>query len=77
MNLLRLIILGTTIWIAWFLFKRWQAEKNSRKVLDKPPKKTELMQQCEYCGVHLPASEAVHHNNKVYCCTAHQKAAQQ
>jgi len=77
MNLLRLIIIAAIIGIIWFFIKRWQAEQEAKKVLEKPPKKPEIMQQCAYCGAHFPISEAVYEKERPYCCEAHRIAARQ
>ncbi len=75
MNLLRLLIIAVVVWIAWFLLKRWLAAEEYRKILQKPPKSPELMQQCRYCGVHVPASEVVYDQAVPYCCVEHREAA--
>jgi uncharacterized protein len=39
-----------------------------------PPAPPEAMVDCAACGLHFPASEAVHDGGHVYCCTAHRDA---
>jgi uncharacterized protein len=34
----------------------------------------EEMVDCAACGLHFPASEAVHDGARVFCCTAHRDA---
>lgn len=77
MNLLRLLIIAAIIWLVWFLIKRWRDEREAKKVLEKPPKNPEIMQQCAHCGAHFPVSEAVYEKHKPYCCEAHRLADQQ
>lgn len=31
----------------------------------------EIMKRCAHCGVYIPASEAIHYENAVYCCKDH------
>jgi uncharacterized protein len=33
------------------------------------------MLRCEYCGLHVPESEAVRADGHMYCCKEHQIAA--
>lgn len=34
------------------------------------------MVQCAYCGIHLPASEAVHYQDKTWCSLEHAQEAE-
>lgn len=36
-----------------------------------PPGATQPMVRCAHCGVHLPATEAVHRHNHHWCSEAH------
>lgn len=35
---------------------------------------SEMMVRCAHCGVHLPASEAIHDGERTYCDRAHRDA---
>jgi uncharacterized protein len=36
-----------------------------------PDAARELVLSCAYCGVHVPASEAIMSSGKAYCCVEH------
>lgn len=72
---LLVIILIIIIWRlgqAWYKrFVKNQQPKNQSSPLTQI--KSETMLRCDYCGVYLPAHEAVREGNKVYCCHAHKR----
>jgi hypothetical protein len=74
---------------ALFGFLMWQwgrsscmAEKrkpNAPTNHEEPPEAIiyEEMVRCEYCGLNLPAGEAVERFGKIYCCVQHASNDQQ
>ncbi len=67
--LLRIAIFLILGWLAWRLIRRLIASE------DLPAKplnhnKIEVI-PCAVCGVHIPRDEALMHDNKAYCSSAH------
>ena len=62
----------------------WWLLRPRRRVAPPPPaarasggaatQAPEAMVDCAACGLHFPASEAVHDGARVYCCAAHRDA---
>ncbi len=50
--------------------KRLQQARN-----EKPPiqEKHAVVLRCDHCGLHIPEQEAIHYNNKIFCCEQHKK----
>lgn len=66
-----LLLIGLILWAAHIKKKRQQTTNTT------PPTITsELMVQCHHCHVHLPASEAIHDGEHIFCCPEHQRAFQ-
>lgn len=60
-------------WGAWSMIrlsqrKREQVERRAEK------REPERIVACAKCGVHLPASEALHRGDAYYCCAEHRDA---
>jgi uncharacterized protein len=60
-------------WGAWSMIrlsqrKREQVERRAEK------REPERIVACAKCGVHLPASEALHRGDAHYCCAEHRDA---
>lgn len=70
MGLSRLVIFVLLAFVGWTLWKKYRP---AGKVTAKPhPQSDELpMVRCQQCGVHLPQSDALHHNNQWYCNEQH------
>ena len=67
--LLWLVILG----VLWKLWKKRQTVA-ARPTKPVPPA-AENMVTCAYCGVHLPASDALQEAGRSYCSPEHRQAA--
>lgn len=70
--LIRLILLAVLVWIIYRLIKGYA------KSIDKAQTKTrgqvgEDMVRCAHCGVHIPKSEGLFIEGKVFCSEAHHK----
>lgn len=64
----RLLILAAIAVLGWLAWRKWLAPMMQK------PRETggyQRMVQCRECGVHVPAGEAVQHEDAVYCCEAH------
>jgi uncharacterized protein len=48
-----------------------QDRQQARQQTPPPPAEIETMTQCAHCGVHFPASEAVHADGRDYCSPGH------
>jgi uncharacterized protein len=64
-----LLLIGLILWAAVI-------KKRKQQIINPAPTKvtSELMVQCHYCHVHLPASEAIHDGEHTFCCPEHQRA---
>lgn len=72
MGLIRLLIIGALIYIAWRVIRNLL---NAPRQSDQPsqPPREELMRKCAQCGVHVPDHEAFSHNGKHFCSQEHQR----
>lgn len=73
MKFLLLLALAGVVWWAW---STRSAGRPREPQLRRPPA-PEKMVTCARCGVHLPESEAVLANGRIYCCEAHRAEAQE
>lgn len=71
MGLIRILLFLMVAWLAWRLYRNWQAK------LKAPPSTTPLpresMVKCEVCGVHVPEQQALHHEGLHFCSTEHRR----
>jgi hypothetical protein len=65
MNIIRLFLLLFLIWMIWRFFNK----KNVVKIQKKPV--TSTMIACKYCGLHIPAEEAICVGDASFCCKEH------
>jgi uncharacterized protein len=73
-QLLRIIIILIGLWLVLQIIKR---ALTARKNPSPDPSPIAKMVSCDHCGVHVPESEAIRDDNKLYCCEEHRKAAKQ
>ncbi len=70
--LIRLILLAVIVWIIYRLIKGYT--KSLAKTQSKSPGQiSEDMVRCAQCGVHIPKSEGLFAEGKVFCSEAHRK----
>jgi uncharacterized protein len=74
-----LLVLAVVVVAIWFWRRGRQEEMRSRP----PPPQTppavgapKAMVRCAYCGLHLPATDAINGPDGIYCSAAHRKAAE-
>jgi uncharacterized protein len=67
--LLRLVILLILGWLAYRLVRRLLADDTPRTPTGEQARIE--MVPCAKCGVHIPRKEALMHDGKAYCSTAH------
>ncbi len=73
MNLIRLIVIGLIIWLLYRMFVRVLKKPSSQR--DEPPKGIARdMVKCAHCGLHIPADEALLHDDRHYCSPEHRDA---
>ncbi len=72
MGLTRLIFLALLILAAWWWLRRKPAQRNQGTRHD--PADSLSMVRCQHCGVHLPRTDALQHNNQWYCDEQHANA---
>ena len=71
-QLLRIIIILIGLWLVLQIIKRARIARQNPAPGPPPVAK---MVSCDHCGVHVPESEAIRNNDKLYCCEEHRKAA--
>ena len=73
MPIIRIIIAVFLIWLALRLYKSFRKKlSDSRSGEAKPAKSGEKMQQCAYCGLHIPQKEAIKAGSHYYCSRDHE-----
>jgi len=70
MGIVRLLILGVVVWLAFKLIKRItnRPSISENSIKDSAPKK---MVQCKQCGLHIPVDEALPKGDDYFCCSEH------
>ena len=71
-QLLRIIIILFGLWLVLQIIKRALAS-HQKPPAGKPS--VAHMIVCAHCGVHVPESEAIRDDGKLYCSEEHRKAA--
>ena len=70
--LIRLILLAVIVWVIYRLLKGY-----TKSLAEKKAKShgqiSEDMVRCAHCGVHIPKSEGLFVEGKVFCSEAHRK----
>ena len=67
---LRLVIILIGLWLVLQIIKRALASRQ-KPPIGKPA--VAHMIVCAHCGVHVPESEAIRDDGKLYCCEEHRK----
>lgn len=72
---MKYLILFALLGVVWWVWqkRRDASGKDSESARGEPL--AEKMLTCAHCGVHLPESEGLLQDGKVYCCEAHRQAA--
>jgi uncharacterized protein len=71
-QLVRLVVIFLTIWVAVSLLKRALGSSSSRNT-DRSSSELPRMLPCDFCGVHVPESETISSGGKIYCCDDHRR----
>ena len=66
MGIRTIIIIIAVYGLYWIIRKLLNNNNNKRKI-----EEVEDMIECNYCGTHLPISDAIERDNKYYCCEQH------
>jgi len=71
-NLVFLIVIALAAWLVL---------REVRRLRDRPNRNTKKrrfakMVACDHCGMHVPESQAIRVNERVYCGEAHRRAAE-
>jgi len=53
-----------------YVVLRAPARREEKKPL---PGQPQPMVRCAFCGVHFPESEAIHGDERIFCCEAHRQ----
>ena len=76
--IIRLILLFAVVAILLWLLKRlFSKDPDPREIEHTSNPKSENMQQCKFCGVHVPESSIVRVNDNPYCSRDHADRDQQ
>ncbi|SMN13836.1 hypothetical protein BHECKSOX2_1027 [Bathymodiolus heckerae thiotrophic gill symbiont] len=67
MGVIKLLIVVLLVWVGFFVFKKLR--KAPSDVAQKPS--VNKMVACCVCETHIPESEAISHNGKIYCSKEH------
>lgn len=79
-GLIRLIILGLLLGFVFTLLRKFQRNrliyKNKSSSTQKATRQSSSKKtvQCELCGIYVPADEAVHDGDHVFCSEEHKQA---
>ena len=70
MGIVRLLIIGVVIWLAFKLFQRITSRPS---VPDNSENNnaSKKMVQCKQCGLHIPLDEALPKGDDFFCCSEH------
>lgn len=68
--IIALLLINRALGNARQAIRREQEAERVKKATPMP------MVQCAYCGIHLPASEAVHYQDKTWCSLEHAQEAE-
>ncbi len=70
-KILFLLVLGVVVW--WALRTLWRARNGGRRddTRDAKPAAPEDMVRCVHCGVHLPRSEGLLRDGRLFCSEEH------
>jgi uncharacterized protein len=63
----RILLLIILIWILYVVIKRFIAKTTSDNTSETKTSHTEKVVACHQCGLHVPESESLTINGKVYC----------
>ncbi len=56
--------------VIWILLTLFRQRKRGDVSAPKTPEPEDMV-SCAVCGIHLPRSEAITHQNQHFCCEAH------
>lgn len=68
---MKYLFLFAFLGVIWWVWKKRNTQPSDQPVQGRAP---EQMVSCAHCGVYLPASEALVHNDRSFCCQAHRQA---
>jgi hypothetical protein len=71
-----LLLVGVGLIYFWIKNKGRAAQVEKAKAQTPPPviAESEEIRPCRHCGVHLPSTEGVMHEDRFYCSSAHRDA---
>ena len=76
--IIRFILLFIIVAILMWLIKRlFGGAPDPQEIEHDHDSKSENMQQCKFCGIHVPESSIVTSNENPYCCEDHANRDQQ
>ncbi|QEP43692.1 hypothetical protein D5085_11535 [Ectothiorhodospiraceae bacterium BW-2] len=74
---IRLLIIGLIIWLLLRLYRGWQQKQQQLPQERRSPRQIGTMVRCDYCGLHIPDTEAIISDKSHFCCEQHRKQHQQ
>lgn len=76
--MLKYLLLLIVVWAVWWAWKKGKEAQDQVEDAERQTQKNSLperMVTCDYCGVHLPESDALAADGRHYCHEAHRRAA--
>lgn len=76
-RILFFVFLAFLVWLAVRMLGSSRKKRDVAEATDAPPeRRVETIRQCAWCGVHVPAGEALAlPDGRIYCGPAHRDAA--
>lgn len=77
LGLIRIILIGLLVGLILLIAKRWLRKRLEHRgpLQGKNAQRSKVL-QCQVCGVYVPAEEAIHAGEHIYCCEEHKQADQ-
>ncbi len=77
--MVKIFLLAMAVWLVITILKNYLKNLNAPAITPagkSEKSESEKMEQCAYCGTHIPASDSFLAGGQYYCNEAHSKAAQ-
>lgn len=71
---MKYLLVLAVVWIGYHFWRQGRLAEQA-KASSTQSGKPMAMVACAHCGTHLPASEALTHQGRAYCCAEHRDAA--
>lgn len=72
---MKYLLLFAFLGVVWWIWSKRKASVDSKPSSTRRVPAEEKMVTCVHCGVHLPESEGLIDDGRIYCCEAHRAAS--